>query len=261
MLSKKYSTHFQDKVVWITGASSGIGRALTIALSKTNAKAIYITARSVTKLEQTIEQSAKTNIIMLPGDLTDKSTNQDIIQTIESSENKLDIAILNAGTCEYVEVDTFDSSLFERQMKTNFMSMIYAIEAALPLLKRTNNSQLIGMSSTAAYTGLPRAEAYGATKAAIRSLFQSLQVTLRAINVKSSVICPGFVETELTAQNDFNMPGIISAELAAEEIMRGIAKEQHEIHFPKTFSYTLKFIAALPSPIKSWLLTKSIART
>ena len=252
---------FENRVVWITGASSGIGRALTIALSQVDDAQIFISARSVDNLNKTIQLCNNDNVIAYPGDLTNQQSNQQIVSKIVQASGSLDIAILNAGTCEYVDIEKFDSQLFKRQIDTNFMSMVYAIEALLPHLKNSTHPQLIGMSSTAAYLGLPRAEAYGATKAAIRNLFSSLQVTLRKLNIASAVICPGFVETELTARNDFSMPAIISAEKAAQQILKGIAKYEQEIHFPKKFSLSLKLIASLPSPIRSWLIEKTMERT
>lgn len=262
MLSSKILEHFEDKVIWITGASSGIGRALVIALANTNCK-IFISSRSKENLQLTIDKcqtNNMSNIVILAGDLTSKQVNQDIINTIQQTAGKLDIAILNAGSCEYVDINNFDSTLFERQIKTNFMSMVYGIEATLPLLKNSSDAQLIGMSSTAAYLGLPRAEAYGATKAAIRNMFSALRVSLGPHKISSSVICPGFVETELTAKNDFDMPAMITAAKSAIYILEGIAKHKQEIHFPKRFSLALKFIAALPNPVMSWLVSKTIPK-
>ena len=116
------------------------------------------------------------------------------------------------------------------------------------------------MSSTAAYLGLPRAEAYGATKAAIRNMFAALRVSLLPYKIKASVICPGFVETELTAKNDFDMPALITAARSAEYILNGIANGTQEIHFPKRFSLTLKLISSLPNPFLNWLIQKSILK-
>ncbi len=263
MLSNKTQKHFENKVIWVTGASSGIGRALVIALSSIDCQ-LYISSRSEEKLQHTIDQcqeSNKKNIVVLAGDLTDKKINQTIIKHIENISGKLDIAILNAGSCEYVDINNFDSSLFERQVKTNFLSMVYGIEASLPILKKSTEAQLIGMSSTAAYLGLPRAEAYGATKAAIRNMFAALRVSLQPHQISSSVICPGFVETELTAKNDFDMPAMITAVKSAEYILKGIAKHKQEIHFPNRFSLTLKLIASLPNPLVSWLVSLTIPKS
>ena len=105
-----------------------------------------------------------------------------------------------------------------------------------------------------------RAEAYGATKAAIRNLFAALHVSLQPLHISASVICPGFVETELTRQNDFEMPSLITSENASKEILKGIADRKQEVHFPKRFSLTLKFIASLPNPMLSWLVNKFVVR-
>jgi len=260
MPSNKIIEHFENKVIWITGASSGIGRALAIALSEIDCQ-LFITSRSKEKLKQTVEQCSGNNIVVLEGDLTSKYVNQEIVTSIDESCGCLDIAILNAGTCEYVDIEKFDSELFIRQMDTNFISMIYGIEASMSMLKESNQAQLIGMSSTAAYLGLPRAEAYGATKAAIRNLFSALRVSLQPYHINASVICPGFVETELTAQNDFDMPALITSQQAATYILKGIATNKQEIHFPRRFSLVLKFIASLPSPVVSWLIKKTVVRT
>ena len=262
VLSNKIQKHFENKVIWITGASSGIGRALVIALSNVDCK-IFISSRSEDNLQETIDRCQsknKSEIVVLAGDLTSKQINQDILKDIEQSSGKLNIAILNAGSCEYVDIIDFNSSLFERQIKTNFLSMVYGIEASLPLLKNSAEAQLIGMSSTAAYMGLPRAEAYGATKAAIRNMFAALRVSLQPHNISSSVICPGFVETELTAKNDFDMPAMITAAKSAEYILEGICKHKQEIHFPMRFSLALKFISSLPNPVLSWLVSRTVPK-
>jgi len=260
MLSNKVSDYFDDKVVWVTGASSGIGRALTIMLSELDCD-LYISSRSKAGLEQTKQLCLnKKNIHILEGDLTNKSSNQSICENIKNTNGHLDIAILNAGTCEYVDIETFDSALFQRLIDSNYMSMIFGIEATLPLLKKSKQAHLVGMSSTAAYLGLPRSEAYGATKAAIRNLFRALKVSLSPYSINVSTICPGFVKTELTEKNDFPMPCLISAEHAAEEILKGIAANKHEIHFPKRFSYALKAFALLPNFIQFKLLSKTIQK-
>jgi len=260
MLSDSAINHFENKVIWVTGASSGIGRALVIALADINCQ-LYISARSESDLQLTVQQSGNKDIVVLAGDLSSKQTNQAILEKINKLSNGLDIAILNAGNCEYVDIDDFDSDLFARQINTNFMSVVYGIEATLPLLKQSSSAQLVGMSSTAAYLGLPRAEAYGATKAAIRNMFAALRVSLKPYNISASVICPGFVETELTAKNDFDMPALISASRSAEYILSGIAANKQEIHFPKRFSLTLKFLASLPNPLLTWLVRKGVKQT
>lgn len=253
---------YTGKTIWITGASSGIGRALAIALSQYDCT-LYLSARNQNNLLQTqstcvANPSTQASIHLLAGDLSIKADNQAICDCIAQQQGQLDIAILNAGTCEYVDIHHFDSDMFKRLMDINFMGMVYGIEAALPLLKRSSCPQLIGMSSTAAYLGIPRSEAYGASKAAIYNMFKALAVSLKPHHIATSVICPGFVATELTAKNTFSMPALITAQSAASIILAGIRKHHPEIHFPKRFSWSLKFLSFLPISLQYRLLAKTL---
>jgi short-subunit dehydrogenase len=258
MHSNKIKSFFDNKVIWITGASSGIGRALAIALSEFNCQ-IFISSRTHDHLLKTKEMCHQPeNIHIEQGDLSNLATNKTICEHIRSKAGHLDLAILNAGTCEYVDIDNFDSRLFERLITNNYLSMVYGIESSLPLLKATRNSQLVGMSSTAGYIGIPRSEAYGSTKAAIINMLRALKVSLKPYNIDVSVICPGFVKTELTDRNEFPMPAIITADQAARHIIHGIAKRDHEIHFPKQFTLALKLISVLPDKLQFWLMSKTL---
>lgn len=248
---------YNNKTIWITGASAGIGQATAIELSKYNTQLI-LSSRSQDKLEAVAKQCHHDNIVIAAGDLSQKQDNQAIVETIKSQLGKLDIALLNAGTCEYVDINNFDSSLFERVFQTNFHSMVYGIEAALPLLRQSSAAQIIGMSSTAYYVGLPRSEAYGASKAAIAHMLNALRISLLNEKIGVSVICPGFVETPLTDKNDFPMPGKISAAESAVYITKGIHKQQEEIHFPKLFSFVMKCLASLPYFIQTPILAKMV---
>jgi|TARA_B110000977_G_scaffold43147_1_gene58413 short-subunit dehydrogenase len=256
--AKRLQKAFSGKVIWLTGASSGIGRALAIALSQFDCE-LYLSARSRKNLEQTASQcSSKAQVHLLPADLCLKSSNQTICSEIQQHQGRLDLAILNAGSCEYVDVDAFDSTVFEELIKTNFLSMVYGIESALPLLEQSEHAKLVGMSSVASYIGIPRSEAYGASKAAIFNMLSALRVSLSTKNICTQVICPGFVATELTARNDFPMPALISAEKASMAILNGMAKNHFEIHFPKRMSLSLKFLAYLPERLRFALLKLSM---
>ena len=146
MSEKKLDENFSGKVIWLTGASSGIGRAVAIALSQYHCE-LYLSARSIKKLEQTASQcSSNANIHLCPGDLCLKTNNQAICSSIKGRAGRLDLVILNAGSCEYVDVDAFDSAIFEQLIQTNFISMVYGIESALPLLEQSDNAKLVGMS-------------------------------------------------------------------------------------------------------------------
>ncbi len=251
--------HVKDRRVWVTGASAGIGRAVSVELVRRGARVIA-SARNDGALAGLARECGDDRVIALPLDVTDRQANQRAVDEIRRRWGTLDIAFLNAGTCEYVDVATFDCAPFERTMRTNFLSMVYGIEAVLPLLRQSPSAQLVGMSSTVAYGGLPRSEAYGASKAAIKHLFESLQADLFPEGISVSVVCPGFVRTALTDRNDFPMPFRIEAEEAARRIVDGIERRQPEIHFPKRFSLPFKLLTLLPSRLYMRLLSTMVTQ-
>ena len=165
------------------------------------------------------------------------------------------MVFFNAGTAEYVDIQRFDSALFERVLQANFMSMVYGIEAVLPLLRESPRPLLVGMSSTVAYAGLARGEAYGASKAAVRNMLQGLRIHLLPERIPVCVVCPGFVRTPLTDKNDFPMPLRIEPQEAARHIVAGMAREREEIHFPKVFSLTYKLLSSLPSALYTRIMS------
>jgi NAD(P)-dependent dehydrogenase (short-subunit alcohol dehydrogenase family) len=248
---------FTDRRVWITGASSGIGRAVALELVRRGATVIA-SARTREALVQLARESGGDRIHSLPLDVTNRQATLDAARMIRERFGGLDVAFFNAGTCEYVDVVRFDSAIFERVLQTNFLSMIYGIEAVLPLLRQSAHPHLVGMSSTVAYGGLPRAEAYGASKAAVTHMLESLRIDLVRERIPVSIVCPGFVETPLTEKNDFPMPFAISAERAARYIADGIAAQRHEIHFPKRFSLPFKLLTLLPSRLYTALCSKLV---
>jgi len=248
----------KDRRIWVTGASSGIGKALACELAD-RGSVVIASGRNKERLEETCGHNGD-RMHALPLDITDKTANREAAAWIEEKFGALDISVLNAGTCEYVDVKKFDSDMIERVTRINYMGFVYGIEVSLDLLRKGKDPYLVGMSSTVAYTGLPRAEAYGTTKAAIRHFLQSLRVDLTPEGIDVSIICPGFVETPLTDLNDFPMPMIITKERAAKYIADGMRRRKHEIAFPPMFVFMLKSLAALPSPIRNKVLVKMMKK-
>jgi NAD(P)-dependent dehydrogenase (short-subunit alcohol dehydrogenase family) len=250
----------KDRRVWVTGASAGIGRTVVVELVRRGANVIA-SARNEQALNDLARECGGDRVVVLPLDVTDRQANLHAVEVIRQRLGGLDIAFFNAGTCEYVDVAKFDSAIFERTMQTNVLSMVYGIEAALPLLRGGRQPQLIGMSSTVAYRGLPRTEAYGASKAAIKHLFESLQIDLQRDGIAVSVVCPGFVRTPLTDRNDFPMPFLVEVEEAARRIVDGIEARHPEIHFPKRFSIPFKLLALLPNRLYVALCSRMVRPT
>jgi len=248
---------FQDCRVWITGASAGIGEALALELARRGAR-IALSARRRDALESVAARIDGDRCLVLPLDVTDREANHETVAAIETQWGGVDLVVLNAGTAEYVDADHFDAGVFRRVFEINYMGMVYGIEAALPALRRSPRPHLVGMSSSAAWGGLPRAEAYGASKAAIRNMMQALAIHLRPRGIAVSVVCPGFVRTPLTDRNDFPMPMRIEPAVAARRIVDGIARRKVEIHFPKPFTLPLKLLSMLPAGIYTRLMASTV---
>lgn len=234
------------KIVWLTGASSGIGAAL-VKKFLTEEYVVIASSRSLNALADYQDQ-----IIFIQLDATKSDSIKECIGKIEQDYGRIDIAILNAGVCEYVEYPEFSLSTIEHNFSVNFFGMVRCIDAALPLLRNSSTPQLIGMSSSAVYMPFARAEGYGASKAAGMYLLRSLQAHADDINI--SIICPGFVKTPLTDKNNFPMPFLISSEKAANLIFKGIRKKKPVIEFPWQLIFILKILHLLPYRLQNVIL-------
>jgi NAD(P)-dependent dehydrogenase (short-subunit alcohol dehydrogenase family) len=234
--------NYAKKTVWITGASKGIGNALVRRYLKAGF-CVIASSRSISDASFPDLKYDKSRLDFFCMDVTKKEDNLAAVAHIMNTHGQLDVAILNAGSNEYVTIDDFNSDVFRQLFNTNFLSVVYALEALFPVMKETRGT--IGvMGSVVGYGGLPRASAYGATKAALRNMVQALQIDLFKFPLHLSLISPGFVKTPLTDLNDFKMPFIISAEKAADRIFKGLSKNKLEIHFPLRMSLLLKFMIA-----------------
>jgi NAD(P)-dependent dehydrogenase (short-subunit alcohol dehydrogenase family) len=248
--------------IWLTGATSGIGRALAERLLADGHR-VALSARSETALEQLAAGHA--NALLLPLDVSDRHTVARAGERIREAFGGLDLALLNAGTCEYLEARHFDVDLVERVFAPNFHGAVYCIEAALPLLRRARaeggRPLLAATSSAAAYLPLPRAEAYGASKAALSHFLESLRLDLHAEGIGVSLIHPGFVKTPLTDRNDFPMPMRIEVEQAAEAILEGLSRRRLDIHFPRRFTLLMKLMGILPPTLRHRLGLRLVRQT
>lgn len=245
----------KNKIIWITGASGGIGKALALQLSEHNT--VIATARNLEKLEQLKTEAP--SVLIRQADITQPAELHSACNFIMQLFERLDVVIANAGQCEYMDVKEFDSSIALRMMQINYMGFVYTIEACLALLRRAKSPHIVAMSSSSVYLGLPRAEAYSASKAAVTQFMESLAADLTPEGFKLSVIHPGFVDTELTQQNDFPMPLIMNTQKAAEIIIQGLDKGKFNIDFPKGLTWILRCLKATPYFIKH-RITGSLSR-
>lgn len=236
------------KRVLITGATSGIGLQLANDYAATGWHVIAC-GRNATVLEAL--KDGRDNVTVLSFDATDENATRAALAQVA---DHLDLIILNAGSCEYIDHGKIDVSLFRRVFDINLFGMLNCIQALQDNFSEGTHLALMG--STATYLGLPRAEAYGASKAAVAYLARSLSVDLAHRGVTVSLVSPGFVKTPLTDKNDFEMPMLISPEEASLAIRQGLEKKKPEVHFPKKFSYFLKFISSMPLALQLALVKK-----
>ena len=252
------------RATWLIGASSGIGAALIKELDQANSL-LFVSARNLAEIQKTFARYAA-RIIPIEMDMVDQVSVMQAQAQILKHSPYLDRVIINAGTCEYIDSYELDLASIKRVMDTNFFGALQVINASLPLLrkakaqteKRTKSApQLALVSSSVSYLALPRAGAYGASKAAIRYMMECLKLDLQHEGLDLRVISPGFVKTPLTDKNDFPMPFRISAEEAAKRIVKGLDGKRFDVHFPKRFTLILKALSCLPDSWRFALIGKS----
>jgi NAD(P)-dependent dehydrogenase (short-subunit alcohol dehydrogenase family) len=235
-----------DGVVWITGASSGIGRATALEFAK-RGFTVVATARRLEQLEALCaEPGALGRIRAEAGDVTDPTGMTRVVETIEADHGPIAIAFLNAGTYFPDQGADFDATLIKRTFDINVGGVANCMEPVLRAMKRRGRGQIAVNASVAGYGGLPRSAAYGPSKAALINMCASLRFSLEPIGITIQVVSPGFVETPLTDKNDFPMPFVIKSEKAASRICDGLAHAGFEIAFPRRLAWILKVVNLLP---------------
>lgn len=241
------------KQVLITGASSGIGEQLARDYAARGWQ-VLACGQSHERLAKLADTSG--NIQPLVFDVTDL---QAVTQALDALPQLPPLLILNAGTCEYIEHGQIDVALCRRVFEVNVFGILNCIEALQARFDA--HSHLVIVGSSASYLPLPRAEAYGGSKAAVAYLTKTLAIDLAQRGVNVSLVSPGFVKTPLTDKNDFAMPMLVSAQYASAQIRRGIAAGKAEIHFPLKFSLLLKGLALLPLRLQYAVIKRMTGKT
>lgn len=240
------NTTLHGQTVLITGASSGIGQSLARALAARGNR-VVIAARQREALQALAAEDPE-HLLPLVWDITDRQACDDVREELRRLAGTLDTAILNAGTCEYVDVHAFDPALFQRVFDVNLQGTVNSVATVLPLLQeRGRGAYLVGVSSLSTYLPLPRAAAYGGSKAALRYLFDTLRVELAGAGIDVSVVSPGFVRTPLTARNDFDMPFLLEPEQACRALLKGLDRRRSEIRFPRRLAWPMAALRSLPT--------------
>jgi short-subunit dehydrogenase len=245
------------RVVWITGASSGIGEAVAKQLAS-EGYTVAASARSVDKLQALASKSyGRGRIKAYPLDVTDSTAQNKVIEQIHAELGAIHIAILNAGTYYPDDLEHLNRDMIRKQFDLNVFSTMDGIQALLPYLRQKTGAQIAVVASVAGYRGLPHATGYGGTKAALINMTESLKLECNKLGIKLQLICPGFVKTPLTDKNTFPMPFLIDADQAARIISKGLKSEKFEIVFPWAMALMMKILRVLPNRLYFALIKSS----
>ena len=242
------------KTIWITGGSTGIGKALAIKFASKGWN-VAISARR-TELLNELSNSYE-NISGFPLDVTDKEKCNEVFNEIKNKYENIDICFFSTGTWDPKKEKNIDVEQMEDVFKVNFFGTVNSIKAVEQYFRDKKNGIITIVSSIAGYRGLPNSTGYGPSKSALNNLAESLYFDFGRSNVRVCLVSPGFIKTPMTDKNDFKMPFLKTAEYAAEKIYDGLVnKNIFEIHFPKSLTLILKFFSFLPSKLYFGLIGK-----
>lgn len=250
-----------NQVVWITGASSGIGEALALEFAQRGSR-LGLLARREEVLQQIADslRSQGTKVLTLAADVTHEEELQQAATQLHQHFGRLDVVVANAGVGYNLPARKMGLDKIQTTFQVNVLGLANTFQAALPLLLEQGSGQLVGVSSLAALRGIPGSAAYSASKAAVAVYLEGLRADLRRQNIHVTTVFPGFVRTPMTDKNPFPMPLIWDASKAARFIVNGIEKKRRIISFPWPISVVMHLLSALPAPLFD-LIAANIAKT
>ena len=246
-----------QKKIWITGASSGIGKAVAEKFAKEGWK-VAVSAR---RKELLNELAGNQNIKSFPLDVTNRDQINSVFKSILNDFGNVDICFFSSGTYEPKDEQNIDPNKIKNVINVNFLGVIDCVKAVEDFFKKKKSGHISIVSSIAGYRGLPNSSGYGPSKAALTNFSESIYFDFKKFGVRVSIVSPGFIKTPLTDKNEFPMPFLKTPDYAAEKIFNGLVKSSaFEIHFPKGLTLILKFLRILPYKLYLFLVDKLVKR-
>ena len=246
-----------QKKIWITGASSGIGKAAAEKFAKEGWK-VAVSARRKEILDIMAQDQ---NISSFPLDITNRDQINNVFKNILNEFGDLDLCLFSSGTYEPKDEQSIDPNKIKNVINVNFLGVIDCVKTVEKYFKNKKSGHISIVSSIAGYRGLPNSSGYGPSKAALTNFTESIYFDFKKFGVRVSIISPGFIKTPLTDKNEFSMPFLKTPDYAAEKIFNGLVKSNaFEIHFPKGLTLVLKFLRILPYKLYLVVVDKLVKR-
>ncbi len=240
----------------VSGASEGIGAAFSKVLVQNGWEVIGI-SRNKEKLDLLKSEMLSNDDLFKPFVCDVQDFNK--LKSISQKINTPNLLFLNAGIYKPINSSKSNLAIYKEHINVNYLGVLNCYEAFLPKMLSKQKGQIIIMSSISGWIGLPKAAAYGPTKAALKSFAQSIRYDLNPNGIKVQVCSPGFVETSATSLNDFYMPGLMKVDKAAELIYKNMQSKKFEFSFPLFFSVFMKLFSMLPDKLSSYLIKRNIS--
>ena len=246
-----------QKKIWITGASSGIGKAVAEKFAKEGWK-VAVSARRKEILDIMAQDQ---NISSFPLDITNRDQINNVFKNILNEFGDLDLCLFSSGTYEPKDEQSIDPNKIKNVINVNFLGVIDCVKTVEKYFKNQKSGHISIVSSIAGYRGLPNSSGYGPSKAALTNFSESIYFDFKKFGVRVSIVSPGFIKTPLTDKNEFSMPFLKTPDYAAEKIFNGLVKSNaFEIHFPKGLTLVLKFLRILPYKLYLAVVDKLVKR-
>ena len=246
-----------QRKVWVTGASSGIGKAVAEKFAKENWK-VAISARRVEILN---EMANNDNIFAYPMDVTNQNKTEETFNKILEDFGDLDLCVFSSGTYERKSEKGLNVDNVKKVIEVNFLGVVGCVKAVQEYFQNKKGGHISIVSSPVGYRGLPKSSGYTASKASLNNFTQGIYFDFKKFNVRVTLISPGFIKTALTDKNDFKMPFLKDTNYAAEKIYDGlINKKKFEIIFPPQIAFIYKIFQILPNKVYNYLINKFVNR-
>lgn len=213
---------------------------------------VSVSARSVDKLETLAGEHG--NVSAHPVDVADKRAVEEAFEAISSEHGQIDAAILNAGIWRLMDAIDLDADFARAAIEVNYLGVVNALSVLLPAMRAQGRGHIVIVASVAGYRGLPKSIVYGPTKAALINLAETLRCELEPLGIEVTLVNPGFVDTPMTRDNPFPMPGLVSADAAAATILAGLRAKRYEIAFPGWFATAMNVLRIVPNCMYFWLV-------